>query len=1070
MVGPRLVLTAAHILGGDGSVPRRGAITVCRSGPLSGGPDRGPDLEFPVTVRWYRKDDDVDAALVEVDDSVGWAVPESLQEMGTRPPQRWGRLIGSRPHPVSLFGYPRMYRESGSGPRRGCQLHGRISPTSEYLAGRYEITSTDPTLKPDLEPDSPLTRWSGMSGAAVLADSPDGALLCGVTRYDLKADGGTILTATPTSKLLADPGFRAALTCHTGWTPALEPVEPAHLLAPAARRRDLRSPAMLLRADTEAVDFHGRASELKRLQAWCETGPGALSVQVVTGPGGQGKTRLARHLADLLAKVDLVDKLEWVIGQLDSRLTDHDVHTDFTSLDTALHLLLVVDYAETRPQLLHLLIQHLQASRHKVRVLLLARSDGPWREDAYSVTTDTAHEILNAAVVSELDPLLPAAPTPLARTDAFTNAVTGLARLLPLVPDMPAYDWGALATAVEAPDDIRSPRYDNILTLQMTALTTLLQDGPAPVTITPAENTEDVLLRHEARYWGRSAQTPAFKLDALTPKTLAHAVAVAAVCGAATDDEARKVTRTIREIPKTQIGTTTEWLAALYPPGVGRFWGSLLPDRVAEYHASTVLTGPGTRLPVLVKAATPDQQAQLIIVLARAAVAHYNARRTPASHRVLDDLNTALDTITLHRRVLESALAALPSTSHVLASLAARLTGDLAAAQRNRAQEELALLARSLSNLGDSLSRAGRRAEALEATAEAAATYRRLAHPDTGNPATYEPALALSLYNLGVCLSEEGRRAEALEVAAEAVATYRRLAHPDTGSPAAHEPGLARSLANLSIGLTAAGRRTETLDVNAEAAAIYRRLADPDTGDPAAHEPDFAASLTNLGHGLSDAGRHTEAVEAAAEGVATYRRLADPDTGDPATHDPNLARSLANLSFYLSAAGRQAEALEVATEAVAICRRLADPDTGNPAAHEPDLAHSLYNLGADLSAARRSAEALEAAAEAVAILRRLADPVSGNPAAYGPDLAHSLCNLGADLSAARRWAEALEASAEAVEIYRTLIAAEPAGFISMLRRVLRLQAGALLGLGRVQDARVVRDWLAANPEDPDSHK
>ncbi|MFK4106152.1 tetratricopeptide repeat protein [Streptomyces sp. NPDC019531] len=1069
MVGPRLVLTAAHILGDDGAVPRRGAITVCRSGSLSGEPDRAMEREFPATVRWYRKDDDVDAALVEVDDTDGWSVPESLQDTGTRSPQRWGRLIGTRPHLVSLFGYPRMYRESGSGPRRGCQLHGCISPTSDYLAGRYEITSTDPTLKPDLEPDSPLTRWSGMSGAAVLADSPDGALLCGVTRYDLKADGGTILTATPTSKLLAAPGFRAALTCHTGWTPILEPAEPAHLLAPAARRRDLRSPAMLLRADAEAVDFRGRDSELKRLRAWCETGPGALSVQAVTGPGGQGKTRLARRLADLLAEADFAGQQEWVTGQVDSRLTDHDMHTDFTSLDTALHLLLVVDYAETRPQLLHRLIQHLQASRHKVRVLLLARSDGPWRKDAYS-TNATAHEILNAAVVSELAPLLPAAPTPLARTRAFTDAVTGLARLLPLVPDMPAYDWGALAAAVQAPDDIRSPRYDNILTLQMTALTTLLQDGPAPVTITSAKDTEEVLLWHEARYWERSAGTPAFKLDALTAKTLAHAVAVAAVCGAATGEEARTVTRTIREIPETQIGTTTEWLAALYPPGVGRYWGSLLPDRVAEYHASTVLTGDDTPLPALMKAAAPDQQAQLIIVLARAAVAHFNARRNPASHQVLDDLNTALDTITLHRRVLESALAALPSTSHVLASLAARLAGDLAAAQRNRAQEELALLARSLSDLGDWLSRAGRRAEALETTAEAAATYRRLANPETGNPATYEPALALSLYNLGVCLSEEGRRAEALEVAAEAVAIYRRLAHPDTGNPAAHEPGLARSLANLSIGLTAAGRRAETLDVNAEAAAIYRRLAHPDTSDPAAHEPDFAASLTNLGHGLSDAGRHTEAMEVAAEGVATYRRLADPDTGDPATHEPNLARSLTNLSSYLLAAGRQAEALDVATEAVAICRRLADPDTGNPAAHEPDLAHSLYNLGADLSAAGRRAEALEASAEAVAILRRLADPVSGNPAAHEPDLALSLYNLAADLSAARRWREALEASAEAVEIYRTLIAAEPAGFISMLRRVLKLQAGALLGLGRLQDAQVVRDWLAANPEDPDSHK
>jgi hypothetical protein len=57
-------------------------------------------------------------------------------------------------------------------------------------------------------------------------------------------------------------------------------------------------------------------------------------------------------------------------------------------------------------------------------------------------------------------------------------------------------------------------------------------------------------------------------------------------------------------------------------------------------------------------------------------------------------------------------------------------------------------------------------------------------------------------------------------------------------------------------------------------------------------------------------------------------------------------------------------------------------------------------------------------------------------------------------------------AAEAVEIYRTLITVEPAGFISMLRSVLRLQVAVLPALGRVQDAQVVRDWLVANLESP----
>ncbi|MFE1841651.1 tetratricopeptide repeat protein [Streptomyces sviceus] len=1006
LVGPQLILTAAHVLGNE-SGPRRGVITVSRVDSLPSQPGRGASREFSATVRWYRKDDDADAALVEVDDSDGWPVPESLTDTRTRPPQRWGRLIGTRPHPVMLLGYPRMYKESGSGSRLGKQLDGHIAPTSEYLAGRYEITSTDPVLQPDLEPTSTQTRWSGMSGAAVLAAD----MLCGVTRYDLKADGGTILTATPSSTLLADPEFNAALARHTGWAPILEPAEPAHLLTPAALHRNLRSPAALLRADAEAVDFHGRDSELQRLQTWCETGPLALSVLAFTGSGGQGKTRLARRLADLLPVE------AWVTGHLDARFTDHDIHTDFTPLHTPRGLLLVVDYAETRPQLLHRLIQHLQASRHKVRVLLLARSDGPWRTSAISVATATSHEILAAATVIELAPLLPAAPTPKDRNSAFTQAVTGLARLLPFVPDMPACDWDALAATLQAPADIRDPRYDNILTLQMTALTTLLQHGPAPVPITPSQSTEDVLLRHEARYWAKSARTPAFEL-ALTPQTMAHAVAVAAACGASTANEARTVTCTVPDIPETKIASTTEWLASLYPPATGQFWGSLLPDRVAEYHASAVLTGPDNPLPALMAVAAPDQQAQLIIVLVRAAMAHYNAQRTVDSQQVLHDLNAVLDTVTPHRQALERVTAALPFPSHFLASLAARLNYDLAAAQQ-RAQDAPAF-ARSLLGLGVYLSQAGQLADGLLVTEDAVKIFRQLADPVTGDPATYEPALAASLSNLSGHLSAVGRWADALDPELEAVEIRRRLAEPVTGDPAAYEPALAASLSNLSIRLNEAGRPDEALQTGAEAVDIYRRLVDPATGNPANHEPDLARSLSNLGSGLSAVGRQAEALEVAAEAVEVYRRLADPVTGNPSAHEPELALSLFNLGLWLSGAGRTEESLLAAEESVEIRRRLADPVTGNPSAHEPDLARSLSNLGSGLSTVGRQAEALEVAAEAVEIYRRLADPTIGDPAVHAPAFFISLSSLALALARAEQSMEAVQVAAEAVEIYRRL--------------------------------------------------
>ena len=57
---------------------------------------------------------------------------------------------------------------------------------------------------------------------------------------------------------------------------------------------------MLLRADAEAVRFYGRDTQLTELTRWC-TDPGQdVGVRLLVGPGGRGKTRLARRLvADL---------------------------------------------------------------------------------------------------------------------------------------------------------------------------------------------------------------------------------------------------------------------------------------------------------------------------------------------------------------------------------------------------------------------------------------------------------------------------------------------------------------------------------------------------------------------------------------------------------------------------------------------------------------------------------------------------------------------------------------------------------------------------------------------------
>ncbi|MFD5367833.1 tetratricopeptide repeat protein, partial [Streptomyces sp. NPDC127103] len=1027
LVAPRLVLTADHVLAADAE-GRPGAVTVCQ-------PDTG-EQEYPATVRWRWRDQYVDAALLEIDADCRWPVPESLSDLVARPPQRYGRLIGTRSQPVTLTGFPRLQKDPCLG-RLDEQLDGHIAPGTGALAGRYEITSTAPTLE---GPTGGGTRWSGMSGAAVLADDGFGGdLLCGIVRHDRQADGGTRLTAIPISHLLSNEQGNPSAFCrliaeHTGWEPVLEPIEPTCLLKPATADRDLDSPAALLRADTEAVTFHGRGKELADLHAWCTTGPAKAAIRVITGPGGQGKTRLARHLTDTLSREN------WVTGHLRSDLTDDPPidgrPADLTTLNTALPLLLVVDYAETRPRLLRRLVTHLHTTRHRVRLLLLARSDGEWRTDTLSASPPV-RRLLAAAPVVSLGPLAPVAPTAQGRIEAFRDAARDLALLLPRVPSVPDHDWHALAGTVRPADDLAHSRYDNALTLQMTALVTLLQHGPRPATAAPGAPAEEILLEHEQRFWKSSADADAFELG-LDTATLKAAVAVAILCGADSADAATRALTALSEVPAHKTRRTAAWLAHLYPADPALYWGTLQPDRIAEYHAARTLAQHSVDLRALLKASDAGQQAQTITVLARAAVAHYNAARTTDTDHVLSTLDACLDTVPLAYSAVQSVSAVLPHPSRIVAPLALRLASALTQTHQQLVASNPAAyepdLATSLSSLALRLTEVGRRNEAVTATEEAVAIRRRLA---ADNPAAHEPDLAASLSNLASWLSEVGRRNEALLPCEEAVKIYRRLA---AENPAAYEPDLATSLSNLALGLTEVGRRNEALTFEQEALEIRRRLA---AENPAAYEFDLAASLTNLGNRLPEAGRLDEALTASQEAVEIRRRLA---VGNPAAYEPDLAGSLSNLGIWLSDVGRRDEALTNTEEAVEIYRRLA---AEIPAAYESDLAASVSNLGLRLAEMGRLGEALTASEEALEIRRRLA---ADNPAAYEPDLATSLTNLSLRLSGVGRLDEALTASEEAVETHRRLVADNPAAYEPVLAASLNNLGIDLAGVGRLGEA------------------
>jgi hypothetical protein len=270
LVGEGLVLTAAHVVD---DVLDDTLVNV--SFPAAGAVGTG-------SVVWSGSEVGLDAALVRLQDA-----PAGIRSRAVS----WGRLTGSRPGVgATAVGFPRALRET-DGTRTPDQVDGTINPGTAF-GERYDINLAG--AHPLVQALAP-SPWAGLSGAAAFC----GDLLVAVIVIDTPRFQAGRLTSVPIWRLLADGGFRdvvEAVGCPT--TP--ESVELSGLFERGRVRVD--SPASLLRADRAVVRFRGRDRELAELTAWAHDEDAEVdgAVRLVTGPGGQGKTRLAGELCSNL--------------------------------------------------------------------------------------------------------------------------------------------------------------------------------------------------------------------------------------------------------------------------------------------------------------------------------------------------------------------------------------------------------------------------------------------------------------------------------------------------------------------------------------------------------------------------------------------------------------------------------------------------------------------------------------------------------------------------------------------------------------------------------------------------
>ena len=694
------------------------------------------------------------------------------------------------------------------------------------------------------------------------------------------------------------------------------------VLAPAyAALPEDFTPLQLIKARHGVVPYQQRA-EMRQLREWAMTVPSDsrtgrngrnadISVAVVTGAGGSGKTRMAAQLCDELSSIG------WYAGFLHSttEVTDEELSA-LTEVTT--ELLVVVDYAEeARRGLVARVVGKLCARHSPTRIVLTARGADAWWEEFREEAEQDRIPLSNTLSLSirgkqqvERDPWF--------FGRMYRRAVQQFSDKLNK----------AVPTDVEVPDYLG----DTALDVVLRAWLAVCGDNDGDQEAMPTrEELYDKVLSIEFDRWHKEQN-----LGGISRDHLRRAAATLSLLAPSQDEDA--VDDVLNRLP--------EWSQE-----------HLLRSRFAELLVQSLLRDDGAEAVSL----RPDPVAEHLILEVFGKNPELLERvlpQDPAKVLGLDDPDVEDSVVTRNLEWVKQSRNAC-----VTLTRASSLDREVALRLARRALRERPFLWKEA--LDVALTQGGPLAPALEAFIESGATL-PLGEIDhaipVGHPVLAEAALAVTrrlaasaerspeqqarwANNLSIRLSDVGDRVGALVAAREAVELYRGLAE---ASPAAYTSGLAMSLSNLANRFSEVGERNGALVAAREAVELYRGLAE---ASPQAYIPNLAASLNNLAAFLSAVGERNEALEAAREAVELYRGLAE---ASPQAYTPDLAMSLSNLAIRLSAVGERNEALEAAREAVELYRGLAE---ASPQAYTPNLTTSLNNLADILAADGRSEEA-----------------------------------------------------------------------------------------------------------------
>jgi tetratricopeptide (TPR) repeat protein len=618
---------------------------------------------------------------------------------------------------------------------------------------------------------------------------------------------------------------------------------------------------------TDVVPLIGRESAKDELKAWLNR-DAPVSIRVLVGAGGRGKTRLALEVAREISEEG------WLAGFATAESFDRfRKQNGVEDWRWDKPVLVILDYAASRVEPLRAWVRELvDASfegRPKLRLLLLERQANRaigWHATVFGHGDDAKSRAANALLDPEEPIELPALDELEFRRQVF----------------------GALLrranSALEAPAPGADPEFDRLLGdhkwagdplyLMMAGLAAA-KSGTRQALSLSRTDLALTIGRNELNRIGRIGAARGVDEKVRFPGAFVrHMAAIATLLQGLTVGEARRLTAQEIEALKSSadIDATVDTLMDALP--MSDILGGvapILPDIVGEGAIlawfgrngglSTSGVDPEARIAAAARTAVAKASATLVRTAQDFASAGY-AEPVQWLSAVAGAPETDLGALMEIADALPQNTIALRETAAALHLRIADIIRSVTERERrNEFGDQLqSIFALSLNSLGNRLSELGRREDARAAAQEANGIYRRLA---AARPDAFLPDLAMSLNNLGNLLSALGRREDALAAAQEANDIYRRLA---AGRPDAFLPDLAMSLNNLGNLLSELGRHEDALAAAQEANDVYRRLA---AARPDAFLPNLALSLNNLGNRLSELRRREDALAAAQEAMTT---------------------------------------------------------------------------------------------------------------------------------------------------------------------------------------------------------